>query len=142
MQKQDTNLLDLISTQYPSVFDVLLKLEFKTKSIGKLDLNGKGCFSTKRKPKHIYRNSNAWGVNAELVERFNFRWISIICEDKEYITSKEFLQRFGKCHAFKDAEPQYFLPLELWGLDAVREFEKKQAIKPEQLSLFQSSEAA
>jgi hypothetical protein len=139
---QETNVaqlgrgVELTPTNQPHVFRVQLRLPHKTVHPGTLDLGGEGRFKCRRQPEHILRKLNAWGVNAEIVDRFPIKWISIICEGVEYITSREFIRRFGKRLTYREYEQQYILPLDLWGLDVVREFEKKESAKPTQLSLF------
>lgn len=134
--QQDTKYIELIPTKLPQVFDVELRLPFKTARLGRLDLTGEGCFRSKRKTEHIHNKLHAWGVNAQIVEQHQFKWISIICNGKEYITSKLFLIQFGKRLTFKNYDAQYFLLLDLFGIDLVKEFEKHEEMKPKQLALF------
>lgn len=139
---QEQNRISLVPSKNSSIFNIELHLPFKTVYPGKLDYSGEGYFKSKRKPQHIHQKLHAWGVNAEILERYQFKWIYIISNGMEYITSKEFLFRFGKRITYRNYETQYFLPLEMWGLDAVREYEKQEAKKPQQLSFFQSTQAA
>jgi hypothetical protein len=133
--QQDTKNIQLIPKS-PNVFDVELRLPFKTVRLGKIDYLGEGCFRSKRKWDNRHKKLHSWGVNAEVVEHNQFKWISIICDGKEYITSKPFLIQFAKRLTFKNWDAQYFLPVELWGIDLVKEFEKQEEMKPEQLTLF------
>lgn len=142
LNSQEQTQIALRKRKNPNVFDVELHLQLKTVYPGKLDFSGEGTFRARKKPEHFHRNSGGWGVNAELLRRFKFKWISITCNGKEYITSKEFLLKFGKRCTYRDYEMQYFLPLELWGIDAVRAFEKSLASGPKQLKLFERAEAA
>ncbi len=139
VDSQEQYRITLAPTKHPSIFIVELRLPFKTVYPGKLDLSGQGCFRAKRKREHIHKKLQSWGVCAEVVDRYDFKWISILCDGQEYITSKHFLLRFGRRLTFQNYEAQYLLPLDLWRLDAVREFEKQEARKPEQLSIFQAA---
>ena len=136
---QGENQISLAPTKHSSIFNVELHLPHKTVYPGKLDLSGEGCFRAKQKREHIHRKLNGWGVNAEVIERYEFKWISILCDGIEYLTSKDFLTHFGKRLTYRNFETQYILPIELWGVDAVREFEIREAMKPQQLSMFQAA---
>jgi hypothetical protein len=134
---QIANRVVLTPSKKPWIFNVELHLPFKTVYPGKLDLSGEGLLRMKRKPEYIHRKMNAWGVCAEVIEQHEFKWICITCAGREYVTSKAFLTRFGKRLTHRNYEAQYFLELPLWGIEAVREFEKCEARKPQQLSFFQ-----
>jgi hypothetical protein len=136
-QSQEANRITLRRTKYPHIFDVELRLPLKTVFPGRLDFSGEGIFCSKRKPDHVHRNSGGWGVNAELLERFKFKWISITCDGREYTTSRDVILRFGQPCTYKGYEKQWFLRKELWGLDAVQQFEREEAKKPQQLGLFE-----
>lgn len=125
--------IKLVSTKNPSVFNVQLRLPHKTVYPGILDFTGEGSFRCKRKPEHKYHKLDAWGVCAEVIDKHPVRWISIVCDGREYVTSRQFLLKFGRRITFKNYETQYLLPVNLWGLDLVRSFEKQEAA---QLSLF------
>ena len=141
-ESQATNRVHLIPTRNPSLFNVELHLPFKTAYPGKLDVSGQGCFRARKTLDQLHKKLNAWGVCAELVERFNFKWVSLLCEGREYITTTGFLRRFGKRLTYRNHEAQYFLPIGMWGVDAVQAFEKQEASRPEQLSIFAVEETA
>ena len=134
--------INLRPTKNPSVFRIELRLGFKTVYPGKLDFSGEGYFRSKRKPEHLHRRLNSWGVNAAVVEQHEFRWISILCDGKEYLTSRDFMLRFGKKLTYDHYETQFFLPLELWGVEAVRAFEGNNTMKHQILSIIPANGAA
>lgn len=125
--------LSLRPTRRRDIYKVILDLPSKRVRVGEIDSAGEGCFRCKRKREHLHRKFNAWGINAEVLSRWSFRWVSITCDGVEYKTTRTFLQQFGKAYTFSGYEKQLFLPLELWGIDVVKDYEKKQA---QQLQLF------
>jgi|ERR1043166_5564001 hypothetical protein len=127
--------ISLRPTKNPAVFNVELNLPHNTVYPGKLDFSGEGRFILKRKAKHVHRKLRAWGINASVAEQYKVRWISILCDGREYITTREFLLHFGKRLTYAHCEAQYFLPLELWGVEAVREFERNEAMRGELQSI-------
>ncbi len=139
---QNENRIHLIPTRNKSVFNVELRLPHKTVYPGKLDLSAEGCFRAKKKPEQVHEKLNAWGINAELVERFTFKWVSILCGGREYLTSTAVLRRFGKRLTFKNLDTQYFLPITMFGIDMVKELEKREAKESQQLCIFSNIETA
>ena len=124
--EQFTKNLSLIPTKYPHVFNVQLKLDHETRYIGKLDKAGEGTFSTKRTPKLLFRKTNSLGINLELLQRFDFKWIVISYCGKRLVTTKNYFLSHGKVFTFRKAgfEEQCFLPLDLWGAERAIAYER------------------
>lgn len=133
MQSENTKLLELIPTKYPSVFKVQLNLEMQTRYIGKVDTAGDGTFLTARKPKHLFKKTNSLGINYSLLtdETISFRWIVIDYEGHKLVTSRLYMLTHGKCFKFgsQGFELQCFLPVDEFGLNKAREFEARQVIQ-------------
>ncbi|MGD1006039.1 MAG: hypothetical protein ABR980_02270 [Ignavibacteriaceae bacterium] len=127
MLNQDTKQIELIPTQYASVFNVQLKLVMETRFIGKVDIAGEGKFLTQRKLKHILKKTNSLGVNHQLLinESIKFRWIIIDFEGHKYITSRLYFLTHGQIYTFGNAgfEKQIFLPLNEFGINRARGFD-------------------
>lgn len=114
---------------------VNLVLNGKSKQIGKIDFAGDGTFTAnKRNESHLFRKTNSLGLSYGLLknESIKFKWIVIDYCGKKYVTSKEFLLKFGHVLHFNNYETQIFLPLNLFGINLVREFEKEEKNKPNQ----------
>jgi hypothetical protein len=126
MQNQYTERIRLFPTKSPYVFTVGLRLDHQTRYIGKLDKAGEGTFiSNKRTEAHLFEKLNALGVNKELCQRFNFRWVVVPYCDRKLWTSRLFLLHHGKAFSFgkKGFEPQCFLELHKWGIERAKAFE-------------------
>lgn len=121
MHSENTKLVGLIPTRYPSVFTVQLNLEAQTRYIGKIDIAGEGTFISERKQKHVFRKTNSLGINHSLLvdESIPFKWIVIDFEGRKLVTTRLYFLSFGKCFQFgnKGFELQCFLPLELFGVE-------------------------
>lgn len=132
MHCENTKLIGLIPTKYPSVFTVKLNLEAQTRYIGKIDIAGEGTFITERKQKHLFRKTNSLGINHSLLvdELIPFTWIMIDFEGRKLVTSRLYFLTHGKCFQFtgKGFELQCFLPLELFGLQNARALEAAQTL--------------
>ena len=123
---QYTERIELFPTKSPYIFTVGLKLDHQTRFIGKLDTAGEGTFiSNGRTEKHLFEKLNALGINKELCERFNFRWILVPFCGRKLWTSRLYLLHHGKVYSFpkRGFEPQCFLPISEWGLEKVKAFE-------------------
>ncbi len=142
MHNENTKLIELIPTKYPSVFQVQLNLEMQTRFIGKLDTAGDGTFITKRKPEHLFIKTNSLGINHRFLtdESIHFHWIVIDYDGQKLVTSRLYMLTHGKCFKFGNQgfELQCFLPLSEFGLNKAREFEARQII---QENLFPSEAA-
>ncbi len=116
----------LSPTKHCNVWTVELHLPFETRYVGKLDKAGEGTFFCKRKEKHLHRKTNSLGINLELLQRFNFRWICIEYCGRKLITTKLYLLHHCKVFAFDKAgyEAQAFLELDAWGQEKALLFER------------------
>ena len=134
---QVSNQIQLVQTKHSHVFTVQLNLSHQTRYLGKIDTAGDGTFSTNRKKKHIFKKTNAIGINYQLLkdESIKYKWILIDLEGKKLITSREYFLSKGKCFEFnnKGFELQCFLPIDEFGMDKVKTFERA---NPKQESLF------
>lgn len=117
--------IELIPTKFPYVFNVSLKLDHQTRYIGKLDKASEGTFSAKRTEKHLHRKTNSLGINLELLQRFNFKWIVISFCGNKLVTSRNYFLQYGKVFNFEKSgyEKQCFLTLDLWSEDKAQLFE-------------------
>ncbi len=133
MQSENTKLIELIPTKYPSVFQIQLNLNMQTRYIGKLDTAGDGTYLTQRKPQHLFKKLNAIGINHSLLidESIPFKWIVIDIDGHKLVTSRLYMLTHGKCYKFGNQgfELQCFLPLEEFGLSKARNFEARQVIQ-------------
>lgn len=126
MQTQLTQKLRLLPTKSPYVSNVAVALDFQTRVIGTLDKAGQGTFiSTKRTAKHLFKKTNALGVNLELLHAFPFRWVVVPYEGRQLWTSRIFILAKGRVFTFGKAgfEPQVFLPLDEWDINKAKAFE-------------------
>lgn len=114
-------------TKHSSIWNVELRLPFETRYVGKLDKAGEGTFFCKRKEKHLHRKTNSLGVNLELLQRFDFKWICIEYCGQKLFTTKLYLLQLGKVFAFDKSgfESQVFLDLDSWGQGKALEFERQ-----------------
>ncbi len=122
---QYTQSLQLIPSKRAEVFKVVLTLESGTRRIGKLDKSGLGTFTAKRKEQHLHRLTNSLGVNLELLQRHEFKWIVIDFCGQTLVTTRNFILYHGRVMTFGRGgyEPQCFLKLEHWGRDKAEAFE-------------------
>lgn len=127
MEHSNIQKISLSPTKHPSVWTVELRLPFETRYVGKLDKAGEGTFLSKRTEKHLHRKTNSLGVNLELLQRFDFRWICIEYCGRKLFTTKLYLLHYGKVFTFDKSgyESQVFLELNAWGHDKALEFEKQ-----------------
>lgn len=135
MQTKHNENLELLPTKYLHLFRVKLNLGFETRYIGTLDRSGEGKFLTDRKRKHLFRKTNSLGLNEELLtsNELQFRWVIINFEGKKMITSRMYFTTHSQVFTFRGFERQYFLPLNLFGIDKAEEYEKSIS---KQLGLF------
>jgi hypothetical protein len=126
MPQSSTKKIFLNPTKLKSVWTVKLSLPFEQRYIGTLDQAGEKTFICKRKQKHLHRKTNSLGVNLELLQRFDFRWICIEYCSRKFITTKLYLLHHGKTFTFNKSgyETQVFMPLDAWGQEKAVEFEK------------------
>ena len=126
MQTQSMQKISLLPTKSRHIFRVGLRLDFQTRYIGKLDKAGEGTFvSGKRTEKHLFRKFNALGVNLELLQCIDFRWIVVPYCGNQLWTSRLYLLERGKVYSFgrKGFEPQCFLPLPEWDYDKAKAYD-------------------
>jgi hypothetical protein len=105
-----------------------LRLDHQTRFIGKLDKAGQGTFvSNDRTEAHLFKKLNALGINRELCERFNFRWILVPFCGRGLWTSRLYILHRGKTLTYGKAgyEAQLFLALDEWDLERAKAFEAK-----------------
>ncbi len=135
MYSKHKQLLELLATKYPSVFQVKLNLDMQTRYIGKLDTSGEGKFLTERKLKHLFRKTNSLGLNEELLNSpdIHFKYITIDFEGQKLSTTRMYFLTHSKPFTFNGFEKQYFLPLDEFGLDRAKQYEDSLNI---QLNLF------
>ena len=133
--QQYTKQIELIPTKNPNIYDVVLRLGFNVRYIGRLDKSGEGKFIAKRKEKHIHRKTSSLGVNLELLKLPLYKWIEISFADKKLITTRDFFLHHGRVLNFQKAgyELQSFLPLNLFSVERARAFENN---KNPELNLF------
>lgn len=127
------NQIELIPTGNPSIFDVQLKLDFQSRFIGRVDTTGDGTFLSTRKPEHLFKKTNAIGINYALLkdERIPFKWIVIDYQYHKLVTSRNYFLAFGKCFRFQNQgfELQCFLPLQLFDIHKARLHEAQLTIQ-------------
>ena len=113
------------------VFLILPNKKFKsTRNIGYIRSR---TFCTLKKENHLYRELNAFGLNYKLLnegEKY-FDNIRIEYDFKVLETSRKYYLAKGKFKHYQQnhLEKQIFLPLELYGMDRVKEWEQEQAKK-------------
>ncbi len=116
----------LSPTKLSSIWTVELRLPFETRYVGKLDKAGEGTFLCKRKEKHLHRKTNSLGVNLELLQRFDFKWICVEYCGQKLFTTKMYLLNYGKVFTYeKSGDTQVFLPFDLWGEKKSLDYEKQ-----------------
>lgn len=126
--QQDTKNIELCPTKFPYVFNVSLKLDHQTRYIGKLDKAGDGTFTAKRAEKHLHLKTNSLGVNLELLQRFDFKWIVIFYCEEKLVTTRNFFLHHGRVFSFQKAgfERQCFLKLDFFGEVKAIQYEREQ----------------
>lgn len=118
----------------PYCYQVELDLPMQRRYIGKIDTGGDGdTFFTKRKQKHIFKKTNSLGLNYALLNSpyIKYKWIVIDFEGRKLVTSRAYFNTYGKQFQFsqKDFELQVFLPIDEFGIDKARAFEKAKVIQ-------------
>lgn len=141
MNEKKQDCIILRETRYPYIKKVILRLNDKKREIGKLDSAGAGTFSTHRGAKHLFRKTNSLGVSLALLSNNNIKFNRIVIEfrpnHKRLETTRDFFLAKGCVFTFKNFETQIFLPLELFGINIAREFEKQNSLT-HQTSLFEA----
>lgn len=119
--------IKLVPTRRPNVWRIDLDLDHEMRHIGVLDTSGEGTLRLKRNERQIHRKTNSLGLNSELCERFNFRWIEVDFEGTLLKTTKKFFLAHSRICAFSKAgfEKQRFMALTYWGFDKALEFESR-----------------
>lgn len=122
------------------VYNVSIELAEQTRYIGKLDITGEGTFTCNRTMNHVFKKfheSGSLGINAELLDKFNFDWIVIHFRDNNgnhlLITNKYTFTHKGRLHSWAGFEPQYFLPICEFGKDKAQQYQHQETC---QLSMF------
>lgn len=133
---KSTKNLELLPTKHPHIFRVKLNLEFQTRYIGTLDTSGAGKFITERREKHLFKKTHSLGITESLLTSpdIDFKFIIISFNGHKLITTRFYFVTHSKVFTFKGFEKQYFLPVELFGLDKAEQHEKSLT---KQLALFE-----
>ena len=136
LAKQDKLILRP-NPQRPYVRIVILRLSGKERIIGTLDLAGEGTFSSSRKPSHLFKKTNSLGVPFALLtnDKIKFKWIVLDFMGRKYVTSRSYFLAKGHVRQYQNFELQILLPLDLFGIQKARNFEKF-GLVPEQQNLF------
>lgn len=128
MQNKTNQLISLIPTKHPHLFQVRLNLDFQTRYIGKIDTSGEGTFLTNRKEQHLFRKANSLGINYSLLsdDSIRFKWIVISYNGKKLKSTRNYFIKKGQAFQFsnKGFELQVFVPLEEINLKTAEAFEK------------------
>ncbi|MBM3712194.1 MAG: hypothetical protein FJW56_01965 [Actinobacteria bacterium] len=135
LQCKSKQLISLIATKIPHLFNVYLNLDYQTRFIGKIDTAGEGTFFTNRTEKHLFRKLNALGINHYLLTHSTIPFKNIVinyCGKKLHSTREYFLQK-GKTFQFsqKGFELQQFVPIDELNLKSVRFFERSSSYQQE-----------
>jgi hypothetical protein len=133
---ESTNKLELLPTKHSHLYRVKLNLDFQSRYIGTLDISGKGKFLTDRKKEHLFKKTDALGLNAMLLTspEIDFKWIVIGYNGEKLITTRLYFITHSKVFKFQTFDKQYFLPVTSFGLARAEEYEKSIS---EQLGLFE-----
>jgi hypothetical protein len=105
---------------HPTKFDVLLRLDSENKSrYAGVYHEEESTFYVFRKSEHIFRKTNSWGLNANMLAMLDgLKKIVILNEDTKetYTTTYEnFLKNSQEFNfKFSGYDKQRFLPLSLW----------------------------
>ena len=136
LAKQDKLILRP-NPQRPYVKAVILCLLGRERIIGTLDLAGEGTFSSSRKPSHLFKKTNSLGVPYALLtnDKIKFKWIVLDFMGRKYVTSRQYFLKKGHVRQYRNFELQILLPLDLFGIQKARNFEKF-GLVPEQQNLF------
>ena len=133
--------IHIIPTKNSQRFKIKLILPQSERFLGSLDTSGEVHFVTARKPEHIYRRYNSFGINYDLIydDRIEFKWIIIKCDSKEYVTTREYVKKKGKPTSYrkKGFELQLHVPLDELNNETIQEFEQ---VMPFQFSFFDKDE--
>jgi len=115
----------LVPTRRPHVSRIELHLEQEVRHIGTLDASGEGTLYLRRTQKQVHRRTNSIGINAELVDRFGFRWVQVDFEGEALVTTRSFLRAHSRSFTFERAgfERQRFMALTDWGRERALDFE-------------------
>jgi len=135
-QLQESAGVILQETKRPGIHVVRLQTDKRAIPLGTLDTSGEGTFRCTKKPEHLHRALNGWGINAELIERHRFKWVCVVSEGREYKTTTDVIKRFGIQRAYPGYERQYILPLEQWGIEKLGALEMASLHSTSQLSFF------
>jgi hypothetical protein len=124
---QASSRVTLVPTRRPNIWRIDLDLDHEQRHIGVLDTSGPGTLRLKRNEQQIHRKTNSLGINEELCERFNFRWIKVDLGGTLLQTTMKFFLAHSRVFTFSKAgfEKQRFMALSDWGLDKALEFESR-----------------
>jgi hypothetical protein len=128
LQGKSSKLIELIPTKHSHVFQVQLNLEYQTRYIGKIDTAGEGTFYITRSEKHLFRKTNALGINYSLLsdESIKFKRIVISYCGKKLISTRNYFLKKEKAFQFsnKGFELQVFVPLDELNEKTAQQFEQ------------------
>ena len=128
MQEVSCSIIELAESLKENLLEVKLHLEFETRHIGVICTSSSGTFFCKRNTSHLFRKQNALGINKELLSSpsIKFKWIVIEFAGQRLVTSRKYFLAKGKQFQFgkKGFELQVFLPLDEFGIEKAREFDR------------------
>jgi hypothetical protein len=86
---------------------IVLHLGDESHILGELMMN---TLVISRNPeKHLMRQWDAYGINAQVLEREDIEQVVVIEGDNTYSISKKALLAHGRYHKAEEQEPQYFI---------------------------------
>lgn len=107
---------------------VFLHLVDSKRNIGTISADGTTYTKTIIPTLHIHRKTKSVGFNYELLRDGNFSWVIVKADGyQNLVTSRRYILQHGFFLYFKHEgfEKQIFLPIDEFGLNIAREFEKQ-----------------
>jgi hypothetical protein len=126
----------LSQTKTPHLYKIFLEIGLRKLCIGQLDTSAEGTLILKKSKEQILKKINAVGINYQLLseDKIKYKWIKIIIEGREYVSTREYYLMHGKVFHFAGFELQSFVPIDELNLDTIRRFERT---KNNQFNLFE-----
>lgn len=119
--------IQLIPTNKPHLFTILLHLDRQTRQIGKLDTRAEGTLHITRSLKHLFRKTQSIAINYELLHdaSIKFKHIQIRYNGKKYYSTREYYLKngFEQQYPQKGFELQTHIELDKLNINSVRRFE-------------------
>jgi len=115
----------------PHILNVHLKTGGKGRLIGVIDESGEGTFLSRRTEKHLFRKTNSFGINYELLASpgVQFKWIILDFNGQKYVSSRQYFLKKGSAMQFGNFELQLFVQLEKLNVMIARAFEASEQVK-------------